>query len=51
MASEISADIDASILAAFLVNAWEGAVLRSKIDRHERSLTQFSLVIFSTILT
>lgn len=51
MLGEISADTDASILAAFLVNAWEGAVLRSKIDRDKRSLTQFSEVIFSAILT
>ena len=50
MAGEISAELDASLLAAFLVNAWEGAVLRSKIDRNERSLQQFSAVIFSTIL-
>lgn len=51
IAGEICVDIDASILAAFLVNAWEGAVLRSKIDRDEQALKQFSVVIFSTILT
>lgn len=50
IAGEIRADIDAEVLANFLVNAWEGAVLRSKIDRDERSLQQFSTVIFSTIL-
>lgn len=51
IAGKICVDIDASILAAFLVNAWEGAVLRSKIDRDEQALKQFSVVIFSTILT
>jgi TetR/AcrR family transcriptional repressor of nem operon len=50
IAGEIRADLDASILAAFLVNAWEGAVLRSKIDRDEKSLEQFNVVVFSTLL-
>jgi TetR/AcrR family transcriptional regulator, transcriptional repressor for nem operon len=47
---EINADIDATILAAFLINAWEGAVIRSKIDRDEKSLKQFNEIVFSTIL-
>jgi TetR/AcrR family transcriptional repressor of nem operon len=46
---EIRADLDSSILAAFLVNAWEGAVLRSKIEQDEKSLEQFSTVVFSIL--
>ena len=51
IAGEIRADIKAADLAALLVNAWEGTVLRAKVDRDGRSLTQFSTVIFSAILT
>jgi TetR/AcrR family transcriptional regulator, transcriptional repressor for nem operon len=51
IAGEIRADLDASDLAAFFVNTWEGAVLRAKVDRDGRSLAQFSTVMFSAILT
>jgi TetR/AcrR family transcriptional regulator, transcriptional repressor for nem operon len=50
LAGEIRSDLDPSTLAAFLVNAWEGAVLRSKIDRDEKSLKQFSSIVFSVLL-
>jgi TetR/AcrR family transcriptional repressor of nem operon len=43
-AGEVRADLDAAILAAFLVNAWEGAVLRAKIDRDGLSLVQFNTI-------
>ena len=50
LAGEVRTDIDAAVLAAFLVNAWEGTVLRSKIDRDGRAIAQFSTVVFSAIL-
>lgn len=50
LVGEVRTDIDAAVLAAFLVNAWEGTVLRSKIDRDGRAIAQFSTVVFSAIL-
>lgn len=50
IAGEIRTDLDASVIAAFLVNAWEGAVLRSKVDQEENPLKQFNSVVF-TLLT
>lgn len=50
IAGEIRADLDAVVLAAFLVNAWEGAVLRAKVDQDRRAIAQFRKVVFSAIL-
>ncbi len=50
LAGEVRADLDAAVLAAFLLNAWEGAVLRAKVDRDGRAIAQFSTVVFSAIL-
>ena len=50
-AGEIRADLDAAVLAAFLVNAWEGTVLRTKVDRDGRAIAQFRTVVFSAILS
>jgi TetR/AcrR family transcriptional repressor of nem operon len=49
-AGTIDADLDAAILAPFLLNAWEGAVLRSKIDKDGRPQQQFLTIVFSNIL-
>lgn len=50
-AGEIRVDLDAAILAAFLVNAWEGTVLRTKVDRDGQAISQFNTAIFSLLLT
>jgi TetR/AcrR family transcriptional repressor of nem operon len=47
---EIASDLDAVTLAAFLVNAWQGAVMRAKVDRDSTSLDQFHEVVFSRLL-
>ena len=46
-AGEIRTDIDASVLASFLANAWEGTVLRSKVERNGNAVEQFRAIVFS----
>ncbi len=50
LSGDVRADLDAADLAAFLVNAWEGTVLRTKVDRDGRAVAQFRTVVFSAIL-
>jgi TetR/AcrR family transcriptional repressor of nem operon len=47
----VSSRLDAATLAAFLLNAWEGAVLRSKVDKDGAAQRQFLTVVFSSLLT
>jgi TetR/AcrR family transcriptional regulator, transcriptional repressor for nem operon len=47
---EIAAKADPEILAKFVLNAWEGAVLRARIDKNDRSLKQFLDVLFGQLL-
>jgi TetR/AcrR family transcriptional repressor of nem operon len=42
-------DLDARTIAAFLLNSWEGAVMRSKVDRDAASLTAFEKVVFTAL--
>jgi TetR/AcrR family transcriptional repressor of nem operon len=46
----INTDLDAATLAAFLLNAWEGAVLRSKVDKDGVAQRQFLTVVFACLL-
>jgi TetR/AcrR family transcriptional regulator, transcriptional repressor for nem operon len=39
-------DLDASAMAVFLLNSWEGAVLRSKVDRSDAAFTAFEKIVF-----
>jgi TetR/AcrR family transcriptional repressor of nem operon len=39
-------DIEANTIASFLLNSWEGAVLRSKVDRDPSSLAAFEHTVF-----
>jgi TetR/AcrR family transcriptional repressor of nem operon len=50
-AGDVARDIPAATLAAFLLNAWEGAVLRSRVDRSAAPLDAFMKVAFNKILT
>lgn len=50
-AGEVGRDIPAATLAAFLLNAWEGAVLRTRVDRSAAPLDAFMKVAFNKILT
>ncbi|HVY13802.1 MAG TPA: TetR family transcriptional regulator C-terminal domain-containing protein [Rhodopila sp.] len=43
-------DLDPDETAAFLIDAFEGAVLRTKVDRDGAALARFRSVVFSLIL-
>ena len=47
---EISDDYDAALLASFLINAWEGAVLRAKVQKNGASFEEFNQIVFGTLL-
>lgn len=40
-----------SLLAQFILNSWEGALLRMRADKSDRPLTDFQEVIFGSLLT
>lgn len=48
--NEIRADLNPDEVAAFLIDAFEGAVLRSKVDRDATARQRFHDIIFSTVL-
>ncbi len=47
----VASDMDASSLAGFLLNSWEGAVLRAKVDRNRAALDLFMDVVFRKIIS
>jgi TetR/AcrR family transcriptional repressor of nem operon len=49
-AGEISSDTAADTLAAVLLNAWEGAVLHSRIEKSRRALDAFLDTSFTKLL-
>jgi TetR/AcrR family transcriptional repressor of nem operon len=48
---EIRSDLDADDTATFLLAAWEGAMMRMKVDRSPQPIEQFKRVLFAAILT
>ena len=42
--------VDCEALAGFLIAAWEGAVLRSKVERDGAALAQFQTITFTRLL-
>jgi len=50
-AGEIRNPADPEALAAFLIDAFEGAVLRTKVDQDGRALARFEQLIFDSILS
>jgi len=44
-------DIDAKSIAAFMLNSWEGAVLRSKVDRSDAAFMAFEKIVFGSLAT
>jgi TetR/AcrR family transcriptional regulator, transcriptional repressor for nem operon len=50
VAGEIKSDADPELLAAFVLNAWEGAVLRARIEKGDRPLRQFVDTLFTVLL-
>jgi TetR/AcrR family transcriptional regulator, transcriptional repressor for nem operon len=49
-ANEIKSDADPELLAAFVLNAWEGAILRARIEKSDRALRQFIETLFTIFL-
>jgi len=50
-ACELSRDLPPKALAEFLINAWEGALLRAQVDKDRAPLQLFLKVTFSKILS
>jgi TetR/AcrR family transcriptional repressor of nem operon len=38
------------VLASFLINAWEGAVLRAKVEKNGIPFEEFDQVVFEKLL-
>jgi TetR/AcrR family transcriptional repressor of nem operon len=49
-AGEIRRDLDPDDVAAFLLAAWEGAMMRMKVDRSSQSIEQFKRVLFASVV-
>ena len=49
-AGEISRDMDARVLADFLLNSLEGAMLRTKVEKDSSPLDHFMALAFSRVL-
>jgi len=49
-AGEVSRDIDPRVLADFLLNSFEGAILRMKVEKDGSPLDDFMTLIFSRVL-
>jgi TetR/AcrR family transcriptional repressor of nem operon len=47
---QLKASLDPDDTAAFLIDAYEGAVLRTKVDRDVSALRRFQRIVFSLIL-
>jgi len=43
--------VPAGLLARFMFNSWEGALLRMRVEKSEAALTEFKEVVFGTLLT
>jgi TetR/AcrR family transcriptional repressor of nem operon len=48
-AGEIRIDLDADEIAEFVLNSWEGALLRMRVDKNSRSMTLFHNIIFKNL--
>jgi TetR/AcrR family transcriptional repressor of nem operon len=49
-AGEVSKDADPDLVATFILNAWEGAILRARIEKGDRPLRHFNETLFSQLL-
>jgi TetR/AcrR family transcriptional repressor of nem operon len=50
-AGRVQPRLPAATIATFLLNAWEGAVLRSKVEQDKSPFDQFDRVVFASIFT
>lgn len=49
-AGEIRSDLEADELAEFMLNSWEGALVRMRVDKNARSMDVFRKVIFANLI-
>lgn len=47
----IGASIPAAILARFILNSWEGALLRMRVEKSDAPLIEFKRIVFGKLLT
>lgn len=47
----LRADLPAAVVASFLLNAWEGAILRARVTRDEAPFQEFFAVVFAALTT
>lgn len=47
---QLRVDCDATVLASFLINAWEGAVLRAKVVKNGAPFEEFNQIVFGKLL-
>lgn len=50
-AGRVCANASPASIAAFLINSWEGAVLRAKVEQRRDALDDFSAVVFSSVFS
>jgi TetR/AcrR family transcriptional repressor of nem operon len=50
-AGDISSDQTPKALAAFVIDAWEGAVMRGKVEQNRAPVDSFLAMIFAKVLT
>ena len=50
LAKEINKTIDVKTSAAFIINSWEGALVRAKVEKSNRPLEILEEIIFKRIL-
>jgi TetR/AcrR family transcriptional repressor of nem operon len=50
-ARRVRLDLPASAVASFLINSWEGAVLRARVERDRSPLVQFEQVVFAGVFS
>ncbi len=50
-AGALRADLPAPTVASFLLNAWEGAILRARVTRDDAPFQEFYAVVFATLTT
>ncbi|MCM2358152.1 MAG: TetR/AcrR family transcriptional regulator [Geobacteraceae bacterium] len=49
-AGELAPDLDAGVIAGFILSGWEGALLRAKVMKSPQPLRDFIETIFATVL-
>lgn len=47
---EVSQDMDTHLIANFLINSWQGAVLRMKAEKNTTPLNEFYKVVFNQVI-